>query len=342
MSTSASSEQQSRIDEDGAGSPTPPEAMDAGGRDSRVSPLVWRLAIANLVAQIGIIVTGGLVRVTGSGLGCSDWPYCEPGNFTPVFHEATSYHPYIEFGNRTLTGVLGVIAVALIVALWWREPTRSRPRRLRAIPLWVLVGIGIQAVIGGITVHADLHPAVVGIHMYCSLFLVAVSAYLLVRLRGGDGPAEDLLGGRGRLLIHAVMLLAVLMTILGTVVTGAGPHSGDDTHPYRWPLDPLAITRAHAFAVYGFIALLVVATALLHRLAARNAALVGARRAADALVALCVVEAAVGIAQHSMGLPAYLVVIHMGLAGCVVAATAWLWAATYRRSDLVAGAPLPA
>jgi cytochrome c oxidase assembly protein subunit 15 len=178
--------------------------------------------------------------------------------------------------------------------------------------------------------------------MYCSLFLVAVSAYLLVRLRGGDGPAEDLLGGRGRLLIHAVMLLAVLMTILGTVVTGAGPHSGDDTHPYRWPLDPLAITRAHAFAVYGFIALLVVATALLHRLAARNAALVGARRAADALVALCVVEAAVGIAQHSMGLPAYLVVIHMGLAGCVVAATAWLWAATYRRSDLVAGAPLPA
>jgi cytochrome c oxidase assembly protein subunit 15 len=342
MSTSASSEQQSRIDEDGAGSPTPPEAMDAGGRDSRVSPLVWRLAIANLVAQIGIIVTGGLVRVTGSGLGCSDWPYCEPGNFTPVFHEATSYHPYIEFGNRTLTGVLGVIAVALIVALWWREPTRSRPRRLRAIPLWVLVGIGIQAVIGGITVHDDLHPAVVGIHMYCSLFLVAVSAYLLVRLRGGDGPAEDLLGGRGRLLIHAVMLLAVLMTILGTVVTGAGPHSGDDTHPYRWPLDPLAITRAHAFAVYGFIALLVVATALLHRLAARNAALVGARRAADALVALCVVEAAVGIAQHSMGLPAYLVVIHMGLAGCVVAATAWLWAATYRRSDLVAGAPLPA
>ena len=334
MSTSASSEQRSRHDEVTPGSPTPSGTTPASDRSARVSPLVWRLAIANLIAQIGIIVTGGLVRVTGSGLGCSDWPYCEPGNFTPVFHEATSYHPYVEFGNRTLTGVLGVIAVALIVAMWWQEPTRSRPRGLRAIPLWILAGIGVQAVIGGISVHADLHPAVVGIHMYCSLFLVAVSAYLLVRLRDGDARREDLLTGSGRLLVRILVLLALAMTILGTVVTGAGPHSGDDTHPYRWPLDPLAITRAHAFAVYGFVAVLVVVTALLHRLAARDTALVGARRAADTLVVLSVVETGVGIAQHSMGLPASLVVVHMGLAGCVVAAVAWLWATTYRSRDV--------
>mgnify|MGYP002682652795 CR=1 FL=1 len=104
--------------------------------------MTWRLAQANLAAQIGIVVTGGLVRLTGSGLGCSTWPLCEPGNFTPVFHEAATYHPFVEFGNRTLTGVLTFIAIALLWALYRREPARSRPRILKALGWAVLAMIG--------------------------------------------------------------------------------------------------------------------------------------------------------------------------------------------------------
>ncbi len=103
------------------------------------------LAIANLVAQIGIIITGGLVRLTGSGLGCSQWPLCEPGQFTPQFREESSIHPYIEFGNRTLTGVLGIIAVLLIIAVYRRQPTRSRPQ-MKRLAWWPLIGIIVQAI----------------------------------------------------------------------------------------------------------------------------------------------------------------------------------------------------
>lgn len=310
------------------------------GRRALVSPLTWGLAIANLVAQIGIIITGGLVRVTGSGLGCSTWPMCEPGAFTPVFHEETSYHAFIEFGNRTLTGVLGVIAVALVVAVWRLEPTRSRPTALRWLALWPLVGVAVQAVIGGVTVLLDLHPAVVGLHMYVSLGLVAISTYLLVRLASPDGPDRELLGRTGRRLVTLLVVLAAAMTVLGTVVTGAGPHSGDDTHPYRWALDPIAITRAHAWVVYAFVGVLVVVTVLLRRRLHVEPALRPALLAAYTLIALSVAAAVVGIVQHAAGLPGALVVVHMLLAALVVGAMAWLWAVTVERLPDGVTAPL--
>ena len=121
-----------------------------------VDRLTRNLAIANLVAQIVIIVTGGAVRLTGSGLGCSQWPLCEPGQFTPVFHEESTIHPYIEFGNRTLTGVLAVIAVALLLAVYSRPATRDR-REVIKLAWLPLIGIAIQAVVGGITVLSLIH-----------------------------------------------------------------------------------------------------------------------------------------------------------------------------------------
>ncbi|MGC5617135.1 COX15/CtaA family protein [Georgenia sp. Z1491] len=316
--------------------PVPTRRLGGGGpvrpgRRDLVSPLTWWVAVANLVCQIGIIVTGGLVRVTGSGLGCSTWPMCEPGEFTPVFHEETSYHAFIEFGNRTLTGVLGIVALALVILVWRTEPTRSRPRRLHALALVPLIGVALQAVIGGITVLLDLHPAVVGLHMYVSLGLVAFSTYLLVRLASPDTEPRRLLDPRTRGLLKVLVALAAVMTVLGTVVTGAGPHSGDDTHPYRWALDPLAITRVHAWAVYAFTAVLVVVTFLITRRRRAEPALGRAVTAAWTLVALTVAGAVTGIVQHATGLPGALVILHMLIAAFVVGATTWLWASTVDR-----------
>ena len=219
------------------------------------SPWTRRALWANLVGQIGIIVTGGAVRLTGSGLGCSTWPQCEPGSFTPQLREATSLHPYIEFGNRTLTGVLTVFAVA-VAWLVWREVWR--PTWFRRLALVPLAGVAAQAVIGGVTVLAKLHPAVVGVHMLVSLALVAVSTVLLATDRrtrpatpGVEVADDDVLHLAPRTLTAARVLLAVgaVLMVLGIIVTGAGPHGGDDEYAYRYAIDPVLAAKVHAWAV---------------------------------------------------------------------------------------------
>src|SRR3954465_3192159 len=148
----------------------------------RVSPARFRVvALASLVAMVLIVGTGGAVRLTGSGLGCSTWPQCEPGEFTPQFHAATSIHPFIEFGNRTVSGVLVVIGVLVAVLVF---SDRSRPTSYRWLGLAPLLGVLTQAVVGGITVLLDLNPAIVAGHMLISLALVALSMWLL------PGPPE--------------------------------------------------------------------------------------------------------------------------------------------------------
>jgi heme a synthase len=309
------------------GRPADPTAPE---RRARVDRLTWALAVANLVAQIGIIVTGGAVRLTGSGLGCSSWPMCEPGSFTPVFHEATSIHPYIEFGNRTLTGVLSVIAVALVWAVYRREPTASRPAGLRRLAWVPLAGIALQAVIGGITVWYDLHPAIVGSHMLISLALVAVSAYLLVRLRSADGPAVALTPSSWRPLPWVLAVVSAAVVILGTVVTGTGPHSGDEEAAFRYALDPLLITRAHSASVWLFVAVIAVGAVLLVR-HHDDAALAPARRAWWSLVAVTAVEGIIGYTQYFNGLPEILVGLHMLGAALVVVATTFACSALFTR-----------
>ncbi|PFG38334.1 cytochrome c oxidase assembly protein subunit 15 [Georgenia soli] len=313
----------------------PADRVPPSDRAVRVDRLTWGLAVANLVAQIGIIVTGGAVRLTDSGLGCSSWPMCEPGSFTPVFHEATSIHPYIEFGNRTLTGVLSVIAVALLVAVYRREPTASRPARLRRLAWVPLVGIALQAVIGGITVWYDLHPAIVGSHMLISLALVAVSAYLLVRLRSADGPAAALMPSSWRPLPWVLALAAAAVVVLGTVVTGAGPHSGDQEQAFRYAVDPLPVTRAHAASVWVFVAVIAAGAVLLVRRRG-DTSLDGARRAWWGLLAVTVLEGVIGYTQYFTGLPEILVGLHMLGAALVVVATTFACSALYARRELAA------
>jgi len=299
--------------------PSDPAATDA---QHRPSPWTRRALWANLVAQIGIIVTGGAVRLTGSGLGCSTWPQCEPGEFTPQFHEAMSIHSLIEFGNRTLTGVLAVVALAVVLLVrreGWRPPWF---RRLAWVPL---VGVAAQALVGGITVLAKLHPAVVGVHMLISLGLVAASAVLLVTDRRTLPGADDGdLAPRPRTLALARALLGAgaVLVVLGVVVTGAGPHGGDDEYAYRYALDPVLAAKVHAWAAWVFVALLVAALALLLRERAPRPVL----RAWWVLLGVTLGQGVIGYVQYFTGLPEILVGAHMLGTGVLVAALAWAYA----------------
>lgn len=168
-----------------------------------------------------------------------------------------TFHPLIEFGNRMLGVVVGIIALALLVAVHRREPTSSRPPAVKRLAWLILIGVGLQGLIGGITVWVDLHPAIVGSHMLISLALVAVSTYLLVRLRSPDGQVVPVSSPSARGVGLAMSIVGVLLLVLGVVTTGAGPHSGDAAEPYRWALDPAFVSRLHAVAVWVFVGLVV-------------------------------------------------------------------------------------
>lgn len=285
-----------------------------GPSDADRLPWVRRIFVVNLIAQIGIIVTGGLVRLTGSGLGCPTWPQCVPGSYTPTLEQELGIHPYIEFGNRLLAFVVVVVALAVAWAVW--RPLAHR-RGFRLPTLLLLVGILVQAVVGGISVHMDLNPFVVSVHFLASAALVALSAYLLHRLGEGDAPSAPIVHAAVRAVARATAALVAVVVVLGTFVTGSGPHSGDAAAPDRNGLDPRMIAWLHADTVMLFVGL-VVAVWLACRLTT------GARRATRAWGAVLVVTLAqgvVGYAQFFSGLPVLLVLVHMFLAALLVAAT---------------------
>ena len=287
-----------------------------------------RALLANVVAQGVLVVTGGAVRLTGSGLGCSTWPQCEPGSFTPALHAATSIHPFIEFGNRTLTGFLTVIALTVAVLVW---TDRSRSRSYRLLGLAPVLGVVAQAVIGGITVLFHLNPAVVGVHMLVSLALVAVSTVLVVRERAGDSPAVPVVGPQLVRLARLLAAVAVALLALGVVVTGSGPHGGDDKVAYRFAVDPVLIARAHAGVVWLFVVVLTVVLVGLYRTAAPGTV----RRAGLWLLAVTLLQGLIGYVQYFTGLPVVLVGLHMLGAVLLTAALTW-FLLTLRTRDLAA------
>lgn len=286
---------------------------------TRTAAWTRRALWANVAAQIGIIVTGGAVRLTGSGLGCSTWPQCEPGSFTPEFHAETSIHSYVEFGNRTLTGVLAVIALLL---LWLVHRERWRPTWYRRLAVVPIAGVALQGVIGGVTVLAKLHPAVVGLHMLVSLALVAASTVLLVRDADvpEPGPAPAV-ASRTRRTAAALTVVGAVVMVLGVVVTGAGPHGGDDEHAYRYAVDPVLVAKAHAWAVWVFVALLAACLWWLRHdgVPART------RRAWWVLLAVTLAQALVGYVQYFTGLPEVVVGVHMLGTGVLAASLTWAW-----------------
>jgi cytochrome c oxidase assembly protein subunit 15 len=275
----------------------------------RLDPHLRSLGWATLVANCVLVVTGGAVRLTASGLGCPTWPRCKGDAFTP--RHALSVHSAIEFGNRTLTFVLVAIAVATFVAAW-----QSGRRDLRTIALVIALGIPAQAVIGGITVLTDLNPWIVSMHLIVSLAIIALSVLFLRRL---DGPRQ--IGYPGPIGVLATLNSAVGWVVLyiGTVVTGSGPHAGDANAP-RNGLDPLQVSQVHGDVVFLFVGLTV---GLVFALPAVGAS-AEAVRAARVLLLVQVAQGAIGFVQYFTDLPVVLVGFHMLGAALVTAAMTWL------------------
>ncbi|WP_107774315.1 COX15/CtaA family protein [Nocardioides sediminis] len=285
--------------------------------------LAWPLALANLVANIGIVITGGAVRLTGSGLGCPTWPRCTEDSY--VAHGELGIHGAIEFGNRMLTFVLVALAVALwVVMLVGLVRTWHGERAWR--PFWlattIALGIPAQAVIGGVTVHTDLNPWIVSLHLLVSMAIIGVCVVLLDELRGPRRDASTRLVP----LVWAVFAVTWVVLYLGTVVTGSGPHSGD-LDSRRTGLDPQLMSHVHAAAVYLLLAL-----TLGLAVAARR---VGTPTLASATVLLLVLEVAqgvVGFVQYFTDLPELLVGIHMLGAAVISASATWVVLAARARA----------
>ena len=199
-----------------------------GGFKSPTRRFLYRWSIANLAANIMLVVTGGAVRVTDSGLGCPTWPQCTSGSITP--HAEMGIHGVIEFGNRMLTWVLVVIAVAA-----WLAAMRHRPidRLARRLATGVALGVPLQAVIGGITVLTDLNPWVVSFHFLATILIISLATWQVFHTnpaRDRDEPSSTapVLVRLTVVTSWAVYAVTWVTIYLGTVVTGSGPHAGDD------------------------------------------------------------------------------------------------------------------
>lgn len=291
--------------------PTSEQAAAVGSR--WLAPIL----LANLVAEVAIVVTGGLVRVTGSGLGCPTWPECVDGSITPTIEQAEEgLHKWIEFGNRTLTGVLGLLALATVLAVWRWAPRRA----MKVASVIVLVGVLGQAVLGGITVLLGLHPATVAAHFLVSMGLVAAASYLwFARHESAEAPVP-LVPPLVTRLAWVTTGVGGLVLFLGTLVTGSGPHSGDADEPARFGFDARTISWLHADVVMLFLGL-VVATWLTARLTSTDAVR-GPGRAWLVVFGVSLAQGVVGYVQYVTDLPEALVVAHMlGATLLVVALT---------------------
>lgn len=268
--------------------------------------------IASLVVNIAIVVSGGVVRLTGSGLGCPTWPRCTEQSFVP--HRELGIHGAIEFGNRMVTFLLAAVAIVMFVVAW-------RTGRRSVIRLAFVLGLGVpaQAVIGGITVLTDLNPWVVAFHLLVSLAMIGVAVTLIRRLDEGDGPAVPLVPRPLLHLVRVTFATGWVVLYVGTVVTGSGPHAGDIASP-RNGLDPRSLSQLHTDVVFLLLGLTVALVFALHAVDAPAAA----RRAAWLLLGVELAQGLVGFWQYFLDLPIALVGIHLLGAALTSAALTWL------------------
>ena len=263
-----------------------------------------------LVFQAGIVLTGATVRITGSGLGCPTWPECTYGSYVPVAGQAEgAFHAWIEFGNRLLTFLLLFAAVAVVI-----YAIRKARRDLLWRALLQVLGIFGQGVIGGITVLTDLNPLAVASHFILSIFLIAGAVSIVARGRTpliSIRPTEL----KVKVLARAQVLLTFVVIVIGTLVTGSGPHAGDLDAP-RLNLDERAISWLHADAV---IALLGVSLALL----VLSEISPETKRRVKLFFAVTLVQGLIGYLQYVLGLPELLVILH-------VLGSTLVWIASWR------------
>ena len=258
-----------------------------------------RISLANLIAQSGIIVTGAIVRLTGSGLGCPTWPDCAPGSLIPVAGQVEGFHKYIEFGNRTLTFLVLAISIALFVFSLLNEK--------RNIIVWSflpLIGTLLQAVLGGITVLTGLHPSTVMAHFILSIILVGISVKIYDYFNN-----QRTLKALPKIVdkyVKVVTLVGLAVIILGTITTGSGPHSGDEIAA-RFNLDIRVIAWLHADSVLLFVGL-VVGLLVISRINPESKQIYKITRI---LFIICLVQGFIGYVQWFNGLPWILVSFHV-------------------------------
>ena len=282
---------------------------------SKITRSVRAWSWTTLVVQILIVVTGGAVRLTASGLGCPTWPLCTEDSL--VSTPEMGIHGLIEFGNRLLTFVLVAVAVVTFALV-------SRLRRSRPEIFWLalVIGLGIpaQAVIGGISVLTQLNPYVVGFHFVVSAVMIVLSTILVARTY--VVAVEPVPGARrSKLLFRGALLVATLQTLtvlLGILVTGSGPHAGDAEAP-RNGLNSELWQHLHSVPAYAAVVSAFALGVIAWRMHRRDVA-----RVVIALLIVNVTQVAVGLAQANLGLPVLLVGLHMFLACLVISATTWL------------------
>jgi cytochrome c oxidase assembly protein subunit 15 len=288
------------------------------------------VAFLVILTQGGIAVTGAIVRVTASGLGCPTWPQCFPGSFTPVpVAEVPVVHQAVEFGNRMITFLVVLTAIAAVLVV-----TRARRRREVLVYAWLMPASTVmQAVIGGITVLTGLLWWTVAIHLLTSMAMVWLSVLLYVKVGEPDGgtPVRRAPKALRQLtVVSAVVLAAVLVT--GTLVTGAGPHAGDKSLDRTVPRLEVAVTtlvHVHASLLVAYLSLLVGLGFGLVAVRAVRPVLV---RLGALLLAVCA-QGLVGVVQFYTGVPAALVAVHVAGAAICTAATAALWASMRQRTE---------
>jgi cytochrome c oxidase assembly protein subunit 15 len=288
------------------------------------------IAAAVILTQGGIAVTGAIVRVTASGLGCPTWPQCFPGSFVPVpVAEVPVVHQAVEFGNRMITFLVVLTAALAVIAV-----TRARRRREVLVYAWLMPASTIaQAVIGGITVLTGLLWWTVAIHLLVSMTMVWLSVQLYVKVGEPDDGVPTLLvpNTLRQLTVLTAMALAGVL-VAGTLVTGAGPHAGDKsaTQPVpRLQVEITTLVHLHTSLLLVYLTLVVVLGFALRT--------TGAPRSVTTrlwvLLALVCAQGLVGTVQYFTGVPAALVAVHVAGAAACTAATSALWASMRQRAE---------
>lgn len=299
-------------------------------RVPRLSPATYRtVTLAAAIALAFIIVSGGAVRLTGSGLGCTDWPNCEEGRLVAPLE----FHPMVEFVNRAVTGLVSAAVVLAVLGSLVRSPRR---RDLTVLSIGLVAGVAGQVVLGGVTVLVGLSPPFVMAHFLLSLVLLWNAVLLHHRAGQPDGPPRPVVDRQVVGMARWLAGMAAVVVVTGTVVTGTGPHGGDEAVE-RLPFLLPDVARVHGVAVMLFLAMTLAVAWVLRRDGAPAPVL----RSAQVLLGALVAQAAVGYAQYFSGVPVVLVGIHLAGAAAVWAATVHLNLVLFERRPVAAPAARP-
>lgn len=266
---------------------------------ARLRAYAW----ASLTSQILIVVTGGLVRLTGSGLGCPTWPKCTDESFVSV--PEMGIHGLIEFGNRLLTFVLVIIAGLTFIVI--RRTSKSLRYGLTWPAVLLVLGIVAQALLGGVTVLTGLNSWVVGAHFLVSGILISIASVLVWRVYL---PKHEPISYKAVLLAWPILIVGWATVIVGVVVTGAGPHAGDAATP-RNGFDLETWQHYHSWPAYLMTALTLVALVLVWRSLTINNLQNPAVKSLGLLLVVAILQAVLGVIQSNTGVPALLAGVHM-------------------------------